>query len=274
MKRIMQNSVFTRLKGRTFLILSGVIVGWLILTIILSSLIGSWQDHDADLKSQITSSIDVTKTDDFKWQIKTDVGNMLAYGKVTIPDDQCARFDEMGTKACTASVTKTEQRYTMHEESYPCGTSKHPRTCTRVYWSWDDYDSWSKTAKKANLLGYELSYDYVHIHESSVSLSSIGINGCDEDSCPGGYHVRYVYEAAPSQYTGVAYLNADANGLSMFKSFSRDATITSVRDDASHTTIAPSIVFWIVEVIITGGLGYLGYYIFRNDYDDGNDSDF
>lgn len=270
------SSFIAKLKGRTFLILSGIVVAWLILTIILTVSINAWKDHDSDVRSKIISGLTVTTTKDLAWQVKTDAGELVVQGEVTIPKDQCVGFSEMDGSICAGSVRKVKEVYTRHEQVYDCGTSKHPRSCTRVYWTWDYAGEDQVDASKAKILGMTMPYGYLRPGLSDVSPAAIGIHGCMTRYCYGGFanHTRYSYEYVPSSYSGVAFLDAEASGLGSFTGFDEGATANSVKNDALHPSAAPGVVFWIVEVLLLAGAGVVGYFIVRSDVDDGNDDGF
>jgi hypothetical protein len=270
----LSRGVLGKLKGRTFLILVAILTGLIILTTINAVLINMWKDHDSEVRSKIISGLSVTTAKDLGWQVKTQAGNLVVQGKVTIPKDQCARFNEMDGSYCAASVTKTEEIYTRHERKYDCGADAHPRTCTEVYWSWDLAGSWSDQASNGVILGKTLPYSWLRASEDRVDPSVIGINGCRFRYCYEGSGIRYSYKAAPGRYSGVAYLTSDSDGLSSFNGFDEDETADGAKNAAQHPSVIPDVVFWIVEFILMAAASAIGFTVVRNDLDDGADNDF
>ena len=69
----------------------------------------------------------------FNYDVDSHQGLVLSRGEFKTLHG--VKFDDQ--KETYTYVQEVHERYTRHTSTYPCGTSKHPRTCTRVYYSWD-----------------------------------------------------------------------------------------------------------------------------------------
>ena len=80
----------------------------------------------------------------------------------------------------------------MHVEHYSCGSSKHRRTCTRVYWSWDVVGREDRYADKITYRGRD--------YDSSIFDFGNLVKRLD------GYYKedandRYYYNVVPRQFS-------------------------------------------------------------------------
>ena len=266
------------IKGRTFFIIAGILAGLLVATVLLHAGIETWRDRDTETRSRIISALAVDDSDDFKYYLGTDAGNLVVQGSVTIPEDQCVTVYGMDGSVCAGSVEETREDYNMHVREYDCGSGDDHETCTEVYYSWDYAGSHQEDADSADFLGVTLPYGFVQPGLRSVSPGGIGISGCGSEYCYSGMSTRYSYKWVPGSYNGVAFLYAGLvegdDKISMYKGFEENETADEAKDNASHPSIAPTVIFWIVEVLLIIGAGVGIVYIVSNDVNDGVDDGF
>lgn len=279
---VVDRGVLGLLKGRTFLYLLAILAAFALVTVIASAVRGNAEQRDADTRANILATLPVSSESDMKRQTDTMLGKILAQGKVTIPADSCVNFVE--TSGCHAQVSRQEERYQSHQESYECGTKDKKKTCYRTVWEWDEVGSPDTlTAKNAVILGETVDYSTVSIPSTSQRPENLGIMG----STSYGYYyprgkgnhsgnIRYSYRSVPGEYSGVAFLDtAKGRGhITKFHDFVEGGTANDQREKAKKPSHAPAIVFWIFEVLAFGGSVTGGYFIVRNDIDDGQDSGF
>lgn len=230
----------------------------------------SWRQHNVERRNAVLTSVIAETDDTLAYYYRTAVGRALVYGTVTTPAGECQSMD--GSKGCYSAIRRTLEVYTMHERTYDCGTSKHPRTCVEHYWTWDDYGTDVTTASTMTLRGKSFPFSMLAAPYNSVDASTIGVaDGEYRYSGPGS---RYRYEVAPASYTGTAWLNIGEGRVSALDSFKVGETPERIRDDARHDSPWPTIVFWIATVLIIAFAGVPVAALIYNDYHDGDDNGF
>jgi hypothetical protein len=79
------------------------------------------------------TAVQADSTDRFNYAVDSRQGNVLASGiftaktPVSMPNVSGEYF----------SIERIKERYTQHTQTYECGTTEVPQTCTRTYYTWD-----------------------------------------------------------------------------------------------------------------------------------------
>lgn len=177
-----------------------IIVGCGVVVAVLLCLFIKNSADTAGFKTAYKYHIAITSTDksDFNYDVDSHQGLVLTRGEFT--EKSGVKFPEM--KQTYTYVNKVHQHYTMHVQTYSCGTSKSPRTCTRIYYSWDVVGSEDQEASKISYFGR----DYA---TSTFNLGSFTQN-------TGGFYYqggvdRYYYETVPLSFTA-SFLTDTSNG--------------------------------------------------------------
>jgi len=90
-------------------------------------------DRSDKLSRLYTTSIKVKNADEFNYSIDTKQGNVFTEGLLTT--DTPVKFDEMDKSFLI--IERYREKYIERTETYSCGTSDAPRTCTRTVHEWD-----------------------------------------------------------------------------------------------------------------------------------------
>ena len=198
----------TYLHNKKLLLSLGVVAGAVLLVSI-----GVWIESmiidGAEQKARMYQTSIQTKSEkEFNYAIGTKQGRILA--EVTVKSVDLVKFDEMNKEF--VKVKKTKERYTRHERTV-CETKYRTETRTRTvydsvnktydtetytedvpyeecyqetYYTWDQIDSWEKSAKKVDMMGREYSID----------LFSLGMRDIDAKEIIPGETGKYVREEA------------------------------------------------------------------------------
>lgn len=179
---------------RLAIVACGVVVATLLCLFIKNS-----ADSDG-FKTAYKYHIAITSTDksDFNYDVDSHQGLVLTHG--TFTEKSGVKYPEQ--KQTYTYVNKVHQHYTMHIQSYSCGSSKHPRTCTRIYYSWDTIGSEDQEASKISYLGrgYNTSLFNLSNYESNTG----------QYYYQGGVD-RYYYQVVPLKFTA-SFITDTSNG--------------------------------------------------------------
>lgn len=290
----------TYLHNKKLLLSLGVVAGAVILISIGVWVEGKIVDGAEQKARMYQTSIQTKSEKQFNYAIDTKQGRILA--EVTVKSVDLVKFGEMNKEF--AKVKKTKERYTEHERTV-CETKYRTETRTRTvydpttetystetyteevpyeechqetYYTWDQIDSWEKSAKKVDMMGREYPID----------LFSFGMRGIDaKEIIPGetGKYVReeadvwidlnfgddegdirYGYDVLELPKSGTVFLNVSEGLQPMFGSkidlqpSSPEQLVKNAQNDAeTQKTIFR--VFWGFLVILElCGLGYLVWF--------------
>lgn len=264
--------VFAYLKGRTFIYVALILVGAVTLTSLLAVATDSWRDSNVKEKNRYLVAGQADTVGMFNFLMETHIGDMLAYGEVSTPADSCVKFDEMNQ--CFSYVSKHKELYLPHAETYECGTSDSPRTCTRIVWDWEAAGSETLKSEQLIFMDETIPRNLVAISTNRANAGSIIAEG---DTRGSYYYVksdqRYYYTFVPLTYTGTAFLHADGT-LTKAGDFSLDKNIRQVIEGKLKNNPAPTIVFWMLTIVVLLVAGSGIFVIISNDITDGRDTEF
>lgn len=183
----------------------------------------------------------------FKYAMQTNIGNSFVYGELKAVD--AVTYPEIDGEY--SYVEKVKERYTMHTRTvtYTVTVNGKPQTRTRTetYWTWDRVDSWSQHCNKISFLDVEFDYGKIPLPSSSY-ITTIQESGT----------IRYKYYGSPTSCTGTIYSDLRNNTIND-TSFYQDQTIEeTIKQLESNAWL---VLFWIIWVLLTGGLVFLFFYI-------------
>lgn len=151
----------------------------------------------------IQQSLKVGDATQMSYAIKTNVGNILAYGPVVAVHPQSLS----DIKGEYAVIAKIKEVYTMH--TYETCSGKPTVCTTHTYWSWDYAGEEKKQSDSYNVVGSEVS-NICQPDTSIVSLSShyTGSDHHNDTYAYQGVGTRYYWKQAPVDATGSVFLRA------------------------------------------------------------------
>lgn len=179
----------------------------------------------------------------FEYGMCTDIGDSLVYGELKAVDT--VTYPEI--KGEYSYVKKVMEKYTRHVSV----TSVNGKTKTRVYYTWDYVDSWSKHCKKISFLGHEFNYNKIKLPSSNYIATEYKSS-----------IIRYVYYGKKTSYTGTLYASLQddtINNAKFYNKMSIDETVESLKSDT------PFIIFWAFWIVLTIGL-VAGFYYLENNW--------
>ena len=192
----------------------------------------------------------------FEYGMKTNVGNAFVYGELKAVDT--VTFDEIG--GGYSYVKKVKERYTRHTRTVTKTKTVNGKTKTytetEVYWTWDEIDRWSKHSEKITFLDVEFDYGVIDFPYAGY------IDTIKESS-----KIRYVYYGAPTHSIGTLYTKLGDGTISnsaMYHSSTIAETLEMKMSDCSV------FIFWVLWIIVTGGLVCGFYYIDNRWLEDRN----
>lgn len=208
---------------------------------------GNINSSIADENRKYNQALQVTDSDMFQYGMDTNVGNAFVYGDIKPVDT--VSFDRIEGE--WLEITETEEHYEEHTRTVTTTDSKgHTHTRTETYWSWDTYDTNEKQCENIIFCGIEFPYEKFRCIDSEYI-----------DTVDGGYHVRFVYHGVALEHTGTIYTKLKDGTISDKTKFYDDKTIEETLNDKVNSAKAGLIVFWLIWIILTGGVTFGFYYI-------------
>lgn len=253
-----------------------ILVVVLALILIVLGVLGIKQlADDAGYKKQAryTTAIKAEDGERFNYAVDSQQGNLLVHGEFSTKNENLVKFDEM-TQAFTY-VERVKQHYTRHTQTYPCGTSKAPRTCTRVYYSWDRVASDEKFAPQIELYGRtynanQFRYDefkqeidckdFTEPNEAKGWFSSK--RGCENGKYYLDNNDRYYYVVAQQKFSATFIASSMGGGLNPIEENAISLKNNSIEEEMEEVGIYKVIglwVAWIFIIIFTIVAGFLAY---------------
>lgn len=222
------------------------------------------RDNQYETAQLYNTAVQATETDRFNYAVDSRQGNVLTRGTfsavepVSMPEDVRGEYFR---------ITKYEERYTRHTETYQCGTEENPRTCIRTYYTWDGHGS--DVLQTPTLRFHERIYP-----TSLFSFSGSRAVGCGDfmKSCNGGYHydddswwasegdLRWSYRVRDLAFDGTILVNTLDGTLRPLSGQTIDIKnedIATILKQVNSTTGA-SVFFvcWMV-IVIGAHIGFL-----------------
>ncbi len=207
-------------------------------------------DYENDKNAEYQKAVHIEDTELFQYGMDTNIGNSFVYGDLEAVDT--VTYPEIGGEYIY--VEKVEEHYNMHTRQVAHTRTVNGKTqtyyTTEIYYSWDYAGSEEQRAKEIKFCGIVLP-------SNKISLPSTDhIDTIKESS-----HIRYKYYGIPTKHTGTIYTKLSDGTISDDSRFFEDYTIDEALD--SCTSGIANIIFWVVWVIMTGGL-VAGFYYLDN----------
>lgn len=183
----------------------------------------------------------------FKYGMRTDIGNAFIHGDLTTIDP--VSYPDID--GVYASMTKATEKYTRHTRTVTKTRTVNGKTQTytetEVYWTWDVIHKEHKNATTIAFLGVEFPYGTIDgFYEHHLKTINTG------------YHLRDVYYGSEPSNTGTLYTILSDNTISdcqFYENLTIEETIKRMESKA------PLVLFWIMWIVLTGGLVYGFYYL-------------
>lgn len=190
----------------------------------------------------------------FKYAIKTNIGYVLAEGKVQAKDG-VSIADIEGTYFY---IRKEKEEYTMHTRQVEHTRTKSDGTTgtyytTEEYWTWDYVGKEEFNTEKFNFLGVDFDYETIKFSNTEYL-----------ETKDGGYHIRYKYYVIPFEFEGTLFTYINDNTIND-NTFSNNKTIDNIiqkKQDEENTDTA---IFWIIWIIAIEFIDF-GYVSLDNYY--------
>lgn len=210
-------------------------------------------------------AITANKDDQFNYDVDSHQGLVLSHGDFSTK--QGAKFDEMNKDF--TYVEKVHEHYTMHTQTYSCGTSKAPRTCIRTYWTWDYTGSDEKFADKTSYFNREYNTSTFGYHNLVTKLDACSVtsankntgffsskHGCSKDWGGAEYFYednddRYYYNAVPLKFSA-SFLTDTSKGTLINPFGGRVSLETKSTDQMVKEST--SYQFWDNVFMVIGGI--------------------
>lgn len=219
-------------------------------------------------------------SDQFKYGIKTNIGNTLVYGEfnainsITIPELTGQYF----------AIEKETQRYTRHTRTVTSTDSKgNTKTKTEVYYSWDNINTDRQMVDKFSFLDCEFSiskirlsnYGRLSLNDKIVSDEYASwIRGDylykDGDKWANVGDLRYKYDVVQKSFKGsilaklkdnsIYNINNDNKSIDVLHNKTIAQVIKSKQDSESRATV----VFWVAWMILT--IGAIIGFVYLDNY--------
>ena len=204
---------------------------------------------------RVAASVMADTDDKFDYIARTDVGDFIAEGTLSVIDT--IRLEELS--GGYSYVKKAKEEYRQHIETYTTTDSKgHTHVHTRTYWSWDVMKTWKYASERARFLGKEFAMKDVY---SPVSKRDVVI---DAPRKMFENKTRYVYYTAPPSFDGImvgSAMNKQYIKPSFIEGMTPEGYIKKAEKSLNNGTTA----FWVLWLLFTAGL-IVGFYYLENKW--------
>lgn len=141
----------------------------------------------------------------------------------------------------------------MHTQTYSCGSSKYPRTCTRTYWSWDVVGSEDRYADKTTYRGRDYNSSIFDFSNLSKRLDGYYREDAND---------RYYYNVVPRQFN--AGFIVDTSNGTLSSAFNgrvklENKSIDRMRKDSRSYEAVNNFMLTLVIILILICMTVLGY---------------
>lgn len=210
-----------------------LLIGLVIHGNINDSLMAQYQEYNTAL--QIEDDKDL-----FTYGMRTDIGNAFVHGELKAIDT--VTYPEIGGEY--SYVEKVKERYTRHTRTVTKTRTVNGKTqtytTTEVYWTWDRVDSWDKHSEKISYLDVEFDYGMINFPSPDYITTQ------KESS-----KIRYKYYGTGTEYTGTLYTELKDDTIHNARFYANRSIAETIEDLESGWEL---VVFWIVWILLTGGL--------------------
>lgn len=211
---------------------------------------------DAILQSAISKSEDyrtatiIENEDQFLYGMQTNFGHSLVYGEVS--SDSFVTYDEIGSGFIY--IEKHKEHYTRHTRTVTRTDSNGKKhTETEVYYSWDHVWSDSRHVDNITFMGETFQYDAIDLPVERLNLDSISV-GNRMNYIYEGHDDRYYYNVTPLKITGTIFTSLRDNTINNTSELYRDMNPQEVISHMESNETVYTVVFWIIWILLSGGL--------------------
>lgn len=181
----------------------------------------------------------------FKYAIKTNIGYILAQGKIKAVDG--VSIEDIDGKYF--EIKKVKEQYTKHYREVEHTRTKLDGTTetyytTEEYWTWDYAGHEKFHVDKFNFLGVDFNYGTINFY-----------NETHKETKDGGYHIRYQYYVIPLEFDGTLFTYIDNNTINK-NEFSINNTIENIIKAKENSVEGWNIGFWIIWIIFIGFIDF------------------
>lgn len=189
----------------------------------------------------------------FKYAIKTNIGNTLAQGKVQAINGVSINDIEGNY----IKIKKVKEKYTKHTRQVAhttrVGNTTHTYYTTEEYWTWDYAGEEEWHTEKFNFLGVDFNYGTIKFNNESY-----------KDTKQVDYYTRYKYYTIPFEFEGTLFTYINNNTINA-NEFYLQNTINNIINNKQGEAEAWNIGFWIIWIIFIIVIDF-GYMYLDNNY--------
>ncbi len=190
----------------------------------------------------------------FKYAIKTNVGYVLAQGKVKAVEG--VSIEDINGKYF--KIKKVKEEYTKHYRQVEHTRTKSDGTTetyytTEEYWTWDYAGQEEFHTIKFNFLGIDFNYGTINFNNEKY-----------KETKSGGYHIRYQYYVIPFEFEGTLFTYIGNNTINQ-NNFSINNTIENIIKSKENEVDGWNIGFWMIWIIFIVMIDF-GYVYLENNY--------
>ena len=202
-------------------------------------------ENQMDNNSKYNNAIKIENSELFKYGMATNVGNAFIYGELKAVDSVTYE----GVEGEYLHIEKVTERYTSHTRRVAYKSGKTTYYTTETYWTWDTVNTESKQSKKVNFCDVEFNTPQFELPSDSY-ITTINT----------GYELRDKYYGIKSNLKGTIFAKLYDNNIPESKvDFYNDKTIEQALN--STTSNSKIIIFWIVWIMVIGGIIFGFYYL-------------
>lgn len=189
----------------------------------------------------------------FKHAIKTNIGYVLAHGKVQAVEG--VSIEDVEGKYF--KIRKVKEQYTMHTRQVAhtrrVGNTTQTYYTTEVYWTWDYVSEEQFHTEKFNFLGVDFDYDAIKFNNENYKQTKNGET-----------NIRYQYYVIPIEFEGTLFSYINNNTINQ-NIFSTNYTIEEIIKEKENDVNNGNIMFWSIWIILIVIIDF-GYVYLENNY--------
>lgn len=230
---------------------------------------GKVTDKASDKAEVYSKALKIKDADMFNYAVSTRQGALITEGEFEAVDP--VKFDEMTESF--AYVTKTREDYVQKirhipEERDSKGNVTSPAR-TEIYWEWDVTGRNSLSSKKLSFFEKEYDTTKFSLIRSKSLYAEDFVKGASGRYLKTSSSTRYSYSGVPKAFSGSFVGVAGDDGLKSLdgkdKIILYSASIEDHIENASKGELRASMFFWLVWIMLTGGIIY-AYVAMENNY--------
>ena len=215
-------------------------------------------DLMSDSETKMNQALQITDEEMFKYNINTNVGNVLCYGELSAVDP--VTYPELGGEYMYVEKVKEECRE--HSRTVKSGKVTH----IEYYYTWDKIDSEEIHSSNLTFLGEQFDYDKID-KPSDYFEVTIYSDGSTEEwhNEDGDWNeegdIRYSYYVIDKSYNGTLETELKDNTISEDNVFHEDKTIQETIDDCHAEGVFGLVMFWILWIGLIVFAIFMFYYL-------------